>query len=245
MLLRLAYDGSRYSGWQIQNNSQKPTLQQTLEEVLFQITQERIRVMASGRTDAGVHALHQAVMFRTESSLTPERFMCALNALLPKDMVVKSAQVVADDFHVMACARKKTYRYLIHNHPNRDVFLRGLVLEYPRHLDVEAMQSACEKLLGTHHFGAFCAANSAAKTFERTIYEATVRREAELVIFEVTGNGFLYNMVRIMVGTLLAISEGKMTEQVFEEAFVTHNRSTLGKTAPPEGLYLVDVSYEA
>ncbi|QRN85379.1 tRNA pseudouridine(38-40) synthase TruA [Clostridia bacterium] len=244
ILLRLAYDGSNYCGWQIQTNgSPKPTLQQVLEQALEVLCKENIRVIASGRTDSGVHAEDQPVMFRTASSVPTDRFKRALNGLLPNDIWVLDAREVDEDFHTIANAKKKTYRYMIHNAPDRDVFLNGRCLEYSRKLDLEAMKQAANLLVGKHDFRAFCSSGSSATTFTRTIYRMEISKVGDMVYVEVEGNGFLYNMVRIIVGTLLAVSEGRVRKEQIQEALISGDRSLLGETAPPQGLYLHKVDY--
>lgn len=244
ILLRLSYDGSDYCGWQIQSKgSPKPTLQLVLEQALQFLCKENIRVIASGRTDSGVHALDQPVMFRTASSVPTDRFKRALNGLLPNDIWVLDARQVDDNFHTIANAKKKTYRYMIHNAPDRDVFLNGRCLEYSRDLNLDAMKQAGCLLVGTHDFRAFCSSGSSATTFTRTIYNLEITKANDKVYIEVEGNGFLYNMVRIIVGTLLAISEGRIPKENIQEALTSGDRSCLGETAPPQGLYLLKVDY--
>lgn len=244
ILLRLSYDGSGYCGWQVQSGgSPKPTLQQVLEDALKVLCREDIRVIASGRTDSGVHALDQPVMFRTASGVPTDRFQRALNGLLPNDIWVLDARQVDDDFHTIANAKKKTYRYMIHNAPNHDVFLNGRCLEYSRKLDLTAMKQAANLMVGTHDFRAFCSSGSSAKTFTRTIYHLGIEKVGDRVYIDVQGNGFLYNMVRIIVGTLLAVSEGRIMEEQISQALSSGERSLLGETAPPQGLYLLQVDY--
>lgn len=244
ILLRLSYDGSGYCGWQVQSaGTPKPTLQQILEEALKELCGEDIRVIASGRTDSGVHAMDQPVMFRTASGVPTDRFKRALNGLLPDDIWVWDARQVDDEFHTIANAKKKTYRYMIHNTRDRDVFLNRRCLEYSRELDITAMKQAASLMVGTHDFRAFCSSGSSAKTFTRTIYNLGIDKMGDNVYVTVQGNGFLYNMVRIIVGTLLGVSEGRINKEQISEALSSGERSLLGETAPSQGLYLLEVEY--
>ncbi len=242
--LTLAYDGSNYFGWQFQPGH--ITLQETLERVLRQITGEEIRVAASGRTDAGVHALGQVVSFTSATHLAAEVLQRALNAELPDDMAVLEAREAPADFHANRCAVRKRYRYQIYDGPIRDVFDRRYVWHVTGRLDELAMHRAAQALCGTHDFSSFETAGSERETSVRTVYELAVRRDpalAERISLEIEANGFLYNMVRAIVGTLVEVGRRKRDERWPAEVLAAQDRRAAGKTAPPQGLFLVRVDY--
>lgn len=242
--LILAYDGSEFAGWQTQQGS--PTVQATLEETIEKITGVRPATLVSGRTDAGVHALGQVVSFRTESGLPTEVLQRALNAELPRSVAVLDVAEVHDDFHATHDALRKRYRYVIHNGPIRNVFSRRYVWHYAqRRLDCEAMQRAA--LLGTHDFSSFETTGAPRKTSVRTVYDLCIERgrgEREpFVSLEIEANGFLYNMVRTIVGTLVDVGRSARPESWPGEVLQAMDRRRAGRTAPPQGLFLVSVQY--
>ncbi|REK15816.1 MAG: tRNA pseudouridine(38-40) synthase TruA [Planctomycetota bacterium] len=266
--LTLAYDGTNYSGWQLQ--PERVTLQGTFERALGKVAGEPIRVVASGRTDAGVHALGQVVGFRSATRLQPDVLQRALNSELPDDIAVVAAELVDDDFHAIASVRRKRYRYLIHDGPIRDIFLRPYVWQCYRPLDAEAMQRAAQALVGEHDFSSFETSGSPRESSVRHVFELTVARgqggldgwlqprlvpEASLSTGEATGqgghvirieieaDGFLYNMVRAIVGTLVEVGHGKRDEAWPGEALAACDRKAAGRTAPPQGLFLLRVDY--
>jgi tRNA pseudouridine38-40 synthase len=244
--LMLSYDGSNYSGWQIQPG--QLTLQETLEQALQKITGESIRVTASGRTDAGVHALAQVVGFRSQTHLEPDVLARALNAELPFDMAVLSVELAPADFHATGCAVRKRYRYAIDDGLNRDVFQRHYVWHYRSRLDAAAMHRAAQALLGKHDFSSFETSGSGRESSVRTIFEIRVERgqgaHADRVTVEVEADGFLYNMVRTIVGTLVEVGRGTQNEAWPAQVLAACNRSAAGQTAPPQGLFLVRVEYD-
>jgi tRNA pseudouridine38-40 synthase len=307
--LTIAYDGTAYAGWQFQPDRQ--TVQQTLEAALRSVTGETIRVLASGRTDAGVHALGQVVGFSTNCTLPPEVMLRALNANLPDDIAVLDVSEAPADFHAISHARRKRYRYLIHDGPIRQVFLRNYVWHYIHgRLDEAAMARAAEQLKGTHDFRSFQSSGAERETTVRTVFELSVRREdasglwpvasgqrvengdgrgareetprnqsqtaltptlskgerglnseprisdpripelpnprppdSPLIIIEVVADGFLYNMVRAIVGTLVEVGRGRRPESWPAEVLRAADRRLAGPTAPPQGLFLVEVKY--
>lgn len=243
--LTIAYDGTAYSGWQYQ--PQQRTVQGVLEDALNRITGEAIRTVASGRTDAGVHALGQVVSFSTESRLSAEIFQRALNAELPIDVAVQSAEEVRQGFHATHDALRKRYRYTIHDGPVRDVFRLRYAWHIHERLDADAMDRAARYLLGTHDFCSFQTAGSERTTTVRTIFDIEVRRgragESDLVTTEVEADGFLYNMVRSIMGTLVDVGRGARPESWVCEALAARNRCAAGRTAPAQGLFLVRVEY--
>ena len=239
--LTIAYDGTDYAGWQVQPD--RPTVQSVLEEAIHRVTGEDSRTLASGRTDAGVHALGQVVGFRTASDLAPEVLVRALNANLPDDIAVLNAVEVADLFHPIGDSIKKRYRYVIHNAEIRDVFCRRYAWHCRYRLDAEPMARAAEVLRGTHDFSSFESTGAPRESSVRTISDISVVRHGTRIEIEVEADGFLYNMVRAIVGTLVEIGRGSMAEGWMHQVLLSKNRSTAGPTAPPEGLFLVRVEY--
>ena len=243
--LKLAYDGTAYAGWQIQPG--KSTAQEIFEKALHRITGETIRVTASGRTDAGVHALGQVVGFSTESRLSPAVLAAALNAELPRDIAVLEACRVPAGFHPTRDVRRKRYRYTIHDGGARDVFARAYCWHYRSRLDDEAMHRAALPLLGRHDFRSFQSSGADRLSTVRTIFDIFVkRREADRdkIDIEIEANGFLYNMVRAIVGTLVEVGRGAQPQQWPEEVMHAADRKAAGPTAPPQGLFLVRAVYD-
>lgn len=243
ILLRLAYDGQNYAGWQIQPNCPKPTLQGALEAALAKIEGRPVRTLASGRTDAGVHALDQPLTFKTRASVPDDRWPQALNPLLADDMVVLSSRRVKEDFHVIRDLLDKTYRYRIQLGQVPDVFQAGRAMHYRYPLDLEAMDKAARLLVGRHNFRAFSSANSSARTFVRTVLSIDLDRQKDNVDILVRGRGFLYNMVRILVGSMVEVSEKRKTLDDLRRALAGQDRRDAGRTAPAAGLFLQEVRY--
>jgi tRNA pseudouridine38-40 synthase len=245
--LTLAYDGGAYAGWQVQPD--KPTVQGTLESALRQITQEAVRVTAAGRTDAGVHALGQVVGCRTATRLSNADLQRALNAVLPNDIAVLSIDDAAEGFHATRDAIGKRYRYQIHNGRTPSVFDRHYAWHYPQPLDAAAMHAAGQALVGRHDFSSFETAGSERPDSIRTIHELSVARGsdelADRVTIDVAGDGFLYNMVRTIVGTLVEVGTGARDLKWPAAVLAACDRREAGQTAPPHGLFLVNVSYES
>lgn len=244
--LTLAYDGSAYAGWQVQSNQR--TLQGTLEAAIQRITGEELRVVASGRTDAGVHALGQVVSFETTSTLAPEILQKALNAQLPDDMVVRCVEDARAGFHAIRDAVRKRYRYVMHDGPTRDVFQRRYVWHCRRRLDAAAMHRAAQALQGRHDFRSFETGWPQRSSSVRTVTDISVVRgwsnSDDLVALEVEADGFLYNMVRAIIGTLVEVGRGVRPETWPAEVLAAQDRRSAGATAPPEGLFLVSVDYD-
>lgn len=243
--LTLAYDGTNYAGWQVQPNG--PTIQEKLELALKNITGETIRAVASGRTDAGVHALAQVVSFQTESQLSPEVLCKAINANMPRDIAVINVCEAPPGFHAIRDALGKRYRYVICDGPVQNIFLRHYAWQLLKRLDVEAMHVAAQSLLGKHDFSSFEASGSERKTSVRTIGDIFVDRrtdeESEKIVFEIEADGFLYNMVRNIVGTLVEVGRGRQSTQWPAQVLAAKDRQQAGPTAPPQGLFLVRVEY--
>lgn len=251
ILLRVAYDGTNYHGWQLQPNA--ATIEGELNRALCALTGEEIVVTGASRTDAGVHALGNVAVFDTTSRIPAEKFSYALNQRLPEDIVIQSSKQVADDFHPRHCDCRKTYEYDILNrtfplpaYRNTAYFLYGT-------LNIEAMRRACQAFLGEHDFASFCAAGAQVQTTVRTIYslevecrpltEANVGSADQLLTIRVKGNGFLYNMVRIIAGTLVEVGRGHIKPEEVAGIIAAKDRAKAGPTAPARGLRLVEIEY--
>ncbi|MGE5405398.1 MAG: tRNA pseudouridine(38-40) synthase TruA [Candidatus Saccharibacteria bacterium] len=239
--LTIEYDGTDFNGFQRQPELR--TVDQALEKAIIKVTGEPTRVTGAGRTDAGVHALGQVVAFDTESSVPPERFALALNSYLPEDLQVIKSEEAADDFHPRRSAVNKTYRYRVYREREAYTFWRRYAHLYAGDLNIEDMQAAAAMVVGEHDFRSFMASGSTVEDTVRTIFDFTVVEEKPWLTFEVTGNGFLYNMVRNLVGTLLEVGRGAMTVSQFREVVESRNRTLAGPTAPANGLFLVEVRY--
>ena len=239
--LTIAYDGTAYAGFQRQRDPS--TVQSVLEDALEGLTGEHRHVTGAGRTDAGVHALGQVVNFRTESPLETGRFIPALNSLLPRDVAVLEAMEVPLDFHARFQARRKTYTYRLWRSPVRPVFERDRAYHFARALDLQAMRAAATRLVGKHDFACFCSAGSSAKTSIRTVYEASWREDGQILSFTISADGFLYRMVRNIVGTLLQVGLGKRPPEWVEELLAQGRRTAAGPAVPACGLFLVKVEY--
>ena len=240
--LLVEYDGTAYCGWQIQPNGD--TVQEELEKALFSLTGRKISVTGSGRTDSGVHAKGQVASFAVaEENIPAERYAPALNTLLPQDIRVLKSERAAEHFNARFSAKKKTYRYTFYlSDVARPLFDRYAVRSGP--LDVGKMQEAAALFVGEKDFRSFCAANSAVKDTVRTVYRADVERAGEFVTLTVCGNGFLYNMVRIMAGTLAEVGEGRLTAADVQGILEGKKRGA-GRTAPAKGLCLMGVEYSS
>jgi len=234
--LTIEYDGKDFNGWQKQPT--KLNIQGTIEQAIKQITGEEVQLDASGRTDAGVHAFGQVANFKTNS-----QFAIAINSKLKRSIVIKKAEEVDERFHSRLNCKKKTYRYVINNTPEGTAIYRNLETHIPQKLNVEKMKEAVKFFEGEHDFKAFKASGTSSKSSVRTIYKAEVRKEGDNIIIELTGNGFLYNMVRIISGTLLDVGLGKIKPEEIPEIIESKDRQRAGRTLPAHGLYLVQVVY--
>ena len=239
--LDVCYDGTRYNGWQRQT-SHDNTIQGKLETALSRILGEPIEISASGRTDTGVHARGQVVNFHCESTMDCTELLGQLRKYLPEDIGIYSCREVSPRFHARLNALEKTYQYRLWNSDAPCVFERRFVAEFPETLDLPAMQRAAALFLGTHDFSAFCANKKMKKSTVRTIKSFTVERVGEELRFTVTGNGFLHNMVRILVGTLIEVGRGERREDSIPELFGA-KREQAGFLAPGKGLCLMEVRY--
>ena len=240
--LIIEYDGKDFNGWQKQ--PKKLNIQGSIEEAIKQITGEEVELNASGRTDAGVHAIAQVANFKTNSTLPVEKFPIAINSKLKQSIRIKSAEEVAERFHSRLNCKKKTYRYVINNSEFSSAIYRNLETHIPQKLDIENMKKAIKYFEGEHDFKAFKASGTSSKSSVRTIYKAEIKEKPNNRIYiELTGNGFLYNMVRIIAGTLVDVGLGKIKPEEISNIIHQGKRDLAGKTLPPNGLYLVKVKY--
>ncbi|WP_068620363.1 tRNA pseudouridine(38-40) synthase TruA [Paenibacillus tuaregi] len=253
LCMTVSFDGTNYYGFQSQPDGN--TIQDYVEKAIHQLTGEQIKIIGSGRTDAGVHAYRQMFNFHTESAIPIERWCLALNGRLPKDIVILEAREVKPNFHARHSAKRKTYRYTINANQFPDVFHRHLQLHHPGVLNVEAMKEAVTFLIGTHDYTSFASRHSTKKSHVRTIYEAHIEvdaskcrpghaRDQGVIELFITGNGFLQHMVRIIVGTLLQVGEGKRTPADMKRILEAKDRSAAGPTAEGKGLMLWNVEYD-
>lgn len=241
LLLRLMYDGASYHGWQVQPNG--ITVQETLQNAVEQILGVRENVTGCSRTDAGVHANDFCCNIRTENTIDCYRLKGALNAVLPDSICVKSVEEVEPDFHARYNCVTKQYVYRVWNASHKNPFLVDRAWHYKNTLDADYLNSQAQAFVGTHDFNAFCSSGSTVEDTVRTVKSFTVARNGEEVIFTVEADGFLYNMVRIMVGSLIEISENKIEKDKLVDIIENKDRSLAGRTAPPQGLYLNKVNY--
>lgn len=239
--LTIEYDGREFNGWQKQPN--KLNIQGSIERAIEEITGEKVDLNASGRTDAGVHALGQVANFKTDSNLPIDKFPIAINSKLKKSIRILNAEEVDDRFHSRLTCKRKTYRYVINNTTVGSAIYRYLETHIPQKLDVNEMSKAVKYFEGEHDFKAFKASGTSSKSSVRTIYEAKVYKIDEKIYIELTGNGFLYNMVRIIAGTLVDVGLGKIKATDIPDIITQGKRELAGKTLPPNGLYLVKVEY--
>lgn len=238
--LTIQYDGSRYCGWQKQPNSSG--IQGTIEYAIYEITKEKVNITGSGRTDAGVHALGQVANFKTSSSIPANRFCDALNAKLPKDISIIQCEEVEENFHSRYSAKGKTYRYLIYNRPYRSPLYKDTSYHVRYDLDMDKIKSEAKSLIGTYDFKGFMSSGSAVKDTVRTIHNISIEEKDDLIYIEIEGNGFLYNMVRIIVGTLVDIGRGRINKSMVD-IIKSMDRGEAGHTAPGHGLFLKKVYY--
>lgn len=244
--LTVSYDGTLFAGWQWQTNHR--SVQATMEQALATVTGQQVRVVASGRTDAGVHAVGQGVSFCCETRLDANSIRRALNHNLPDDIVVLEACDAPFGFHATRDALKKRYRYVIQDGPVRDLFARPYAWWIRKRLDAEAMHRAAQRLVGRHNFKSFQSTGSSRIHTERTIFALSVERRridmSDRIIIEVEADGFLYNMVRNIAGTLVAVGKGKRPESWVSDVLAAQDRRAAGEAAPPQGLYFLQVWFE-
>lgn len=268
--LTIEYDGTNYCGWQIQAHKvtlrkgqgkarlrrQKKSIQGIIEGFLQRILCEKIRLIVSGRTDAGVHALGQVANFKTNSGIALQKLHWALNGLLPKDIIISKVEETGSHFHSRFDARNKVYRYIILNRNYSAALLKNRVYFYPYPLEVRLMRKEARTLLGRHDFAAFCASGSGVKDTVRTIKRISIKRQSfgqgslihglnssPLLVVDIEADGFLYNMVRNIVGTLIEIGRGRFPEGSLKKILLSRNRKLAGPNLPARGLYLLKVTY--
>ena len=240
--LRLKYDGSRYHGWQVQKND--ITVCQTMEEALEKVCGHPVKLVGCGRTDAGVHALRYCANFKSDCRIPLDRLPLAINSRLPGDIAVVAAAEAPEDFNAIGSCIKKEYIYKIHNSNIRDPFGEKRVCFYPQHLDMELMQRAAKAFEGTHDFKAVRSEGTQTKTTVRTVYWCRAEKEGDIITVSICANGFLYNMCRAMVGTMVYASYGKLLPEEIPALLEKGDRRLTGPTMPPQGLYLNRVWYE-
>ena len=240
--LIVAYDGSNYHGWQVQDNG--ITIEEVLNRTISELVQEDIKVIGASRTDAGVHACGNVAVFDTESRIPGDKFSFALNQRLPEDIRIQESCEVDADFHPRYADTVKTYEYNILNRrfelPSKRLY--ASFCYYP--MDIERMNQAAAYLVGEHDFKSFCSAGAQVQTTVRTIYAVNVTKEDDMVHIRITGNGFLYNMVRIIAGTLMQVGTGLMEPEQVKGILEARDRSKAGPTAVAKGLTLVEIRYE-
>ena len=239
--LIIEYDGKKFGGWQKQPN--KLNIQGEIEKAIGEITGEEIELNASGRTDAGVHSLGQTANFKTNSKIDISKIPVAINSKLKQSIRIISAEEVDERFHARYSCTGKKYRYIINNSKYGSAIYRDLEYHMPIKLNVADMKKAIKHFEGEHDFKGFKASGTSSKSSVRTIYSAKVIEEGEKIIIELEGNGFLYNMVRIISGTIVDVGLGKIRPEEIAEIIESKDRTRAGKTLPPQGLYLVEVYY--
>ncbi|RHH69097.1 MULTISPECIES: tRNA pseudouridine(38-40) synthase TruA [Vagococcus] len=240
--MTIEYDGKRYQGWQRLGDSDK-TIQGKIENIIHQMTGEKLEIVGSGRTDAGTHAKGQVANFKTESDLSLDDMLDFFHQYLPQDIVVTQLEEMPERFHSRYNAKGKQYSYYVWNQRIPSAFYKNYSMHVPEKLDMEKVELACEKLTGTHDFRGFSALKKTKKSTTRTITELSVKQEGAILHFTFVGDGFLHKMVRIMMGTLLDVGTGKMSLEDIDQVFDTKIRSNAGDTVPAQGLFLDEVFY--
>lgn len=239
--LTIEYNGAEFFGWQKQKNCR--TVQEEIEKAFLTLTGENVSVEGSGRTDKGVHALGQVASVQTSNIMPTKNFKIALNDLLPKDIFIKKVEEVDQNFQARFSAKRKTYKYIVCVGGERGAINYSLIAYYPYKVDIEKMREVAKLLIGKHNFKGFCSSDASVTNFEREIYDLKINKKNRMYTFLVCGNGFLYNMVRIIVGTLLDVGRGKLSVERVKNALETGNRNNSGQTMPACGLYLKNVEY--
>ena len=240
--LTLMYNGSAYHGWQVQKT--EVSVAQTLERGLSMVCGHPVKLTGCGRTDAGVHAEHYVANFRTDSRIPLDRLPFAVNTHIPEDIAVKAAFEVADDFNAIGSCIKKEYTYRIYNSRIRNAFFVNRAWFYPKHLDEKIMQAAADRFVGTHDFAAVQSVGTEVQSTVRTVHYFNMTRSGDMIECRVCANGFLYNMVRAMVGTCVYAAEGKFPPEAVSDILEGRCRTAAGPTAPPGGLYMTKLWYE-
>lgn len=240
--LTIEYDGTGYHGWQIQKNA--VTVQETIEKALSKLLGDQIGIIGCSRTDVGVHAYGQVAHFFTRLNIPGDKFSYAINNLLPEDIVISKSEEVSENFHSRYSSTGKKYRYLIYNAAHHSAIMRNKACHVRPELNLDDMQAAAQYFIGQHDFEAFQATGGQVRSTIREIYNMDVyKNENGLISIDVSGNGFLYNMVRIMAGTLIYVGMGKIPANQIPEIIESRDRTKAGKTAPAQGLYLMEIYY--
>lgn len=237
----IEYDGKNFNGWQKQKD--KLNIQGEIERAIFDITGEEVNLTASGRTDAGVHSLGQTANFKIENDMPVDKIPLAINSKLKKTIRVQSAEEVDERFHSRYNCKGKKYRYIINNAPIESALYKDLQLHISTKLDIDKMREAIKYFVGKHDFASFKSSGTSSKDSVREIYKAEIIQDGNLIKIELTGSGFLYNMVRIISGTLVDVGLGKISPSDIPNIIESKDRKNAGKTLPPQGLYLVEVYY--
>ena len=243
IVLKIGYNGTCYNGFQKQKNTDN-TIEHILEQFLIKITEEPITIIGASRTDSGVHAMGQIIQFRTCKKIPYKKYIPILNNILPETIRIYESYHVSYDFHARYHALKKKYLYRIDTNKVPSIFELPFAYHFSKPLDIGKMIKALKTIEGKHNFKAFCSAGSFVKTHVRQIFEAILFEDNNIITLSITGNGFLYNMIRIIAGTLIDIGRGFLREDVFLKSFNTLKRKTLGKTAPSKGLILQEIIYK-
>lgn len=241
LLLTISYDGSNYHGWQIQKNAL--TVQEVFQNAVKKLFLQDVDIKGCSRTDSGVHAYKYCLSIKIDTGIPCENIIRALNTYLPNDIAVLFCTDMDLDFHARYNVVKKEYVYILCNSKIRNPFLDKYAYWYRYNIDADYLNEQAQAYVGTYDYSGFCSANSDVEDTVRTVYSFSVSRRGDMIYFKVSANGFLYNMVRIMVGTLLFVSEGKIKKNELESVILSKDRKKAGKTAPPQGLYLNDVIY--
>lgn len=239
--LTIEYEGTNYSGWQIQNNVK--TVQGEIENAIEKTIGEKIKLIGSSRTDKKVHALGQVANFQTGATMPGERYKYALKEHLPEDITIINSEEVDRDFHSRFDAKKKVYKYIVHNGKLPRALYKRFSYHYPYNLDIEEMRLASKYFIGTQDFRSFKPTESITYTTIKTIYNIEIEKKGDIIIFTIEGKSFLHNMIRIIVGTLLFIGTGRFAKEELPKIIEAKNRVKAGPTAPPQGLYLKKVFY--
>ncbi len=238
----MSYDGTDYHGFQIQKN--EVTIEGVLKDAVYKLTGETVDIIGCGRTDAGVHAIKYTFNFKTESAIPCDKFPIALNTVTPDDITILSCEEAEESFHSRFCAKNKTYRYIILNSKFKNPFANRFAYHYKHKLNIDKMIIAKKYIEGTHDFKCFMAQGSVVRDTVRTVFNIDIKQDEEKIIIDVCGNGFLYNMVRIIVGTLISAGNGKIQPEEVKNIIDGKNRESAGMTVPANGLYLKEVVYE-
>lgn len=241
ILLTIAYDGTRYFGWQRQENF--ITVEGEVEKALSKLFNANVELRGASRTDTGVHALGQRATFEISTTIPTCRLPYAINNILPDDIRVHKAEEVSAKFHPQYDAKNKTYRYKIYNDLFKNPILNNYTWHIHNNLDMDKIKEASKHIIGKYNFSAFCASGSTTKTKVRTVYCLDIYKEENLIFIDINGDGFLYNMVRIIAGTLVYVGIGKIDPNEIPEIIESLDRTKAGKTAPPQGLTLMKINY--